>query len=116
LGLENPRAQCLGSRVLDSQCPKVRNHVGHRIEGRFVDVDPIGDIVLEFGVCRGQRVGSLTSGLAKSRSPEPRKERVKSSDKSYPFAERVGFWNFGSCEGKRSGFLVSKLPKSQNTI
>jgi hypothetical protein len=43
----------LGLRVLDSQFPKVRNHVGRQIEGRLVVVDPDGDIVSEFGVCGG---------------------------------------------------------------
>jgi hypothetical protein len=56
----------LGSRVLDSRYPKVQNHVGCQIEGRLIAVDPIGDIVSEFGVCGDQRTGSLTSEVAKS--------------------------------------------------
>jgi hypothetical protein len=63
----------LGSRVLDSRYPKVRNHMGRQIEGRLIAIDPIGDIVSEFGVCGDQRTRSLTSGLAKSRSPKLRK-------------------------------------------
>jgi hypothetical protein len=41
----------LGSRVLDSRYPKVQNHTGRQIEGRLIAIDPIGDIVSEFGVC-----------------------------------------------------------------
>jgi hypothetical protein len=59
----------LGSRVLDSQYPKVRNHEDRQIKGRLIAVDPVGDIILEFrGLWRlgHQKLYIRTRELAKS--------------------------------------------------
>jgi hypothetical protein len=108
----------LGSRVLDSRYPKVRNHAGRRIEGRLIAVDPVGDIVSEFqGLWRlGREPEALHQDSQNREARNLERRKKKSSDRSQSFAERFGIRHFDSCEDKKSGFLVPELPKSRNAI